>query len=164
MKVEDDCIFVTKKIIRRDLFVVEQMTSKDKTLCKIKEMSIALLGVHDVSELFIGVECALNECEWSFVVVIIIMWMIDSLHELIVACVEDERCSKSEMFDDDEMKSMMKSCDGESVMRTEMEEKRHVVDGGKRFVRMESHSFVEPDTSLCGGGKSYLENTYSCEE
>ena len=128
--------------------MMNEMTSKDKTLCKIKELSIAFLIVHDVSELLICVECALNECEELFVVIMMV-WTIDSLNELIVVCVEDERCSKSEMFDDDEMESMMKSCDGESVMRMEMEEKRHVVDGGEWFVRIESHSFVEPNTNLC---------------
>ena len=147
MKVEDDCIFVAKEITGRDLFVVDEMTSKDKTLCKIKELSIALLIVHDVSELFICVECALNECEQMFVLVIV--WVIDALNELIVVCVEDERCSKSEMLGDDEMESMIKSFDGESVMRLEMEAKRHVVDRGEWFVRMESHSFVEPYASLC---------------
>ena len=158
MKVEDDCIFVAKKIIVGEFFMMNEMTSKDKTLCKIKEMSIALLIVHDVLELFICVECALNECEQMFVIVKV--WVIDSLNELIVVCVEDERCSKSEMFDDDEMESMMKSCDGESVMWMEMEEKRHVVDGGEWFVGMESHSFVDPNASLCEGWKSYGENIH----
>ena len=53
------------------------------------------------------------------------------------------------MFDDGELKSMMKSCDGKSVTRMESKEKRHVVDGNEWFVRMESHSFIEPNTSLC---------------
>ena len=129
--------------------MMNEMTSKDKTLCKIKEMSVALLIVHDVSELFVCVESALNECEEMFVIVIIIVWVINSLNELIVVCVDDERYSKSEMFDDDEMERMLKSCDGESVMRTEMEEKKHVVDSDEWFVGLESLSFVEPDANLC---------------
>ena len=87
MKVEDDCIFVVKKISGGNVFVVEKMTSKDKTLCKIEEMSIALLIVHDVSELLISVECTLDECEQLFVIII---RLTDALNELIVVCVEDE--------------------------------------------------------------------------
>ena len=108
MKVEDDCIFVVKKISGGNVFVVEKMTSKDKTLCKIEEMSIALLIVHDVSELLISVECSLDECEQLF---FIIVERVHTLKKLIFVFVEDERCSKCEMFDDDELKSLMKLSD-----------------------------------------------------
>ena len=87
MKVEDDCIFVVKKISGGNVFVVEKMTSKDKTLCKIEEMSIALLIVHDVSELLISVECSLDECEQLF---FIIVERVHTLKKLIVVFVEDE--------------------------------------------------------------------------
>jgi len=63
MKVEDDCIFVAEEIIRRDLFVVDEMASKDKTFCKIEELSVAFLVLHNVSKLFICVENAFSECE-----------------------------------------------------------------------------------------------------
>ena len=87
MKVEDDCIFVMKRIIGRHFFVMEKMTSKDKTLCKIEEMSIALLIVHDVCELLISVECTLDECEQLFVVIVERVY---TLKKLIVVFVEDE--------------------------------------------------------------------------
>ena len=91
-------------------------------------MRIAFLIVHDVCELLISVECTLDECEQLFV---IIVKRVHTLKKLIVVFVEDERCSKCEMFDDGELKSMMKSCDGESVMRMESKEKRHVVDSNE---------------------------------
>ena len=53
------------------------------------------------------------------------------------------------MFDDDELKSMMKLSDRKSLMRMKSKEERHAVDGNEWFVRMESHSFIEPNTSLC---------------
>ena len=70
MKVEDDGVFVLEESRGRCLFVVEKMTSKDKTLFEIEVMDIALLIIHDVSELFVCVEDAFDESEELFVVVV----------------------------------------------------------------------------------------------
>ena len=67
------------------------MTSKDESVSKIEEVSVALLIVHDVSELFVCVESALSECE-SLVAGIV--GSDDSLHEQILLFVEDECCSE----------------------------------------------------------------------
>ena len=67
------------------------MTSKDDTLSKIEEVSVALLIMHDVSELFICVENAFGEREQLLVVII---GSNDSLYEAIAVCIKDECCSK----------------------------------------------------------------------
>ena len=69
---------------------MNKMTSKDKTLNKIEQLRVALLVVHDLIELFICVESALNECKQLLVTTIEVS---DLLHELIVFRVEDKRCS-----------------------------------------------------------------------
>ena len=56
------------------------------------------------------------------------------------------------MFGENELKSVTKLCGRECVVRVETVEKRHVVDGDEWLVRMESHAFIEPNTSLRSGG------------
>jgi hypothetical protein len=78
MEVENDCIFVSKKIIRWNLFVMKKMTSKDKTLRKIEELRVMFLIVHDIIELFICIKNAFDKCKWLLVVIVQVS---DSLHE-----------------------------------------------------------------------------------
>ena len=71
--------------------MINEMTSKDKTLSKIEEMNIVFLIIHDMNELFICSKCTFNECEE--LLVIIIIRRNDILHEQILLYIEDECCS-----------------------------------------------------------------------
>jgi hypothetical protein len=63
MKVENNEIFFGKKIIRRDLIMMNKMASKNKTFRKIEELRIALLIMDDIIKLFICIESAFDKCK-----------------------------------------------------------------------------------------------------
>jgi len=87
MKVENDDIFLCKKIIRRDFIVMNKMASKDKTFSKIEKLRITLFIVHDVNELFICIKSTSNKCKELPVTIVQIN---DLLHELIAFGVKDD--------------------------------------------------------------------------
>jgi hypothetical protein len=78
MKIENDCIFVAEEVIGRDLFVVNKVTTKNKTLSKTEELRIIFLIVYNVIELFICFVSAFSKCKQ---LVVIIVGVNDLLHE-----------------------------------------------------------------------------------